>query len=105
MLHIMCIKPKDLWVVMCLLLFFPTSSLTGHIPIYPQGAALWNLVNNGIAAAPWQLAAGGGGVLGNSGSFGTSWSGGGSGGVVRDHPEERGAIRMPGCIGGNAVTA
>jgi hypothetical protein len=82
------------------MLFFPTSSLTGHIPIYPQGAAGGGPGANGVAASLGQTVRGGGGYLGNSGSFGTSWSGGSGGG---SGPSATAGALYAGA-GGNAVT-
>ena len=82
------------------MLFFPISSSTGYIPVYPRGAAGGGVSTNGTAASYGQTGGGGGGYLGNSGNFGTSWSGGSGGGAG---PSATAAALYAGA-GGNAVT-
>ena len=80
--------------------FFPVSSSTGYIPIYPQGAAGGGAGTNGTAATYGQTGGGGGGSTGGSGNFGTSWSGGSGGGAGPSAV----AGALYGGLGGNAVT-
>ena len=80
--------------------FFPVSSSTGYIPIYPQGAAGGGAGTNGTAATYGQTGGGGGGSTGGSGNFGTSWSGGSGGGAGPSAV----AGALYGGLGGNAAT-
>ena len=83
------------------MLFFPTSSLSGFIPIYPSGGGGGAAGANGTAALYGQTGGGGGGYLGSAGSSGSSWSGGSGGG---SGPSST-AGALYGGAGGNAVTA